>query len=245
MYKKTSLFFILKTIAKSDLILPCLLLTTYVIFLFIIRGVLPTPDELLNFFGDYYSKYGYQILFIAALLESLVVINLFAPGQVALALGIIFSRTGQTDLPLVMLAVILGAMTGYMFNYLIGLYGFADILKRFGQELYVEKAKQQLEKAELRSLFISFIHANVGSYMSLAAGALNYNVLRFFLIATFATIFWVIAWTFVIYSLGDLFLIIIKKYSLVMAMIFVGILIFSLTWKGIKRDKIQDSRFKI
>lgn len=231
MPNKLKFSYILRTIVKSDLILPSVLLASYIVFLFVIKGVLPTPDELLNFFAEYYARYGYEIIFIAALLESLVVINLFTPGQVALALGIIFARTGDTSLPLVMLAVTLGALTGYMIDYLIGLYGFADFLKKFHQEGFVEKAKHHLKKTELRSLLISFINNNIGSYMSLAAGALNFNAFRFFFIAMAATIFWVIVWSLIIYSLGDLVLIIIRKYSTVMAMIFFGFLIFSMAWR--------------
>lgn len=236
MSKRFSFISIINTILKSDLVLPFILLASYGAFLFVIRGVLPNPDELLRFFSIYYAKFGYEIIFVAALLEGLVLVNLFAPGQVALALGIIFARTGETSLPLIIIAVVLGALTGYMIDFLIGLYGFGDILKRFGQGGYVEKAKKELQKAELKSLFVSFIHENIASYMSLAAGTVNYNAFRFFFIALFSTIFWTIAWSILIYSLGDFFLVIIRKFSLILGIIFIGFLIFSLSWSRIKKS---------
>lgn len=215
----------------SDIILPAFLLIAYAVFLFFIRGILPTSEELVNLFSKYYATYGYEILFVAALLESLVLINLFAPGQVALALGIVFARTGETELPLVMLAVISGIVIGFTVDYLVGYYGFSDLLKRFGQGGVFDKAKQELKKNGGRSIFISFINPNLGAYMSLAAGASRLEITMFGLISLFSICFWVISWSLLIYALGDMVLVIIKKYTLLLSMIFIGILIVSLTYK--------------
>ncbi len=237
---KKNILRIIQLTVGSDLILPIFLLVAYGLFLWIIKGILPTSDELLQFFAHYYAKYGYEILFVAALLESLVVINLFAPGQVALALGIIFARTGQTHLPLVMLSVFCGVMVGFTLDYLIGFYGFGDILERFGQKLFLTKAKQQLKKSGSIGLFISFINANIGSYMSLAAGATRYNPKSFFVVTIFSSLFWIASWSLLIYSLGDLVLFIIHKYSLLFSVLFIGLLIFSLAWNSNKTEKINN-----
>lgn len=214
-------------IIGSDLILPVILLLAYAAFLFFIRGILPTSEELLNLFSLYYARFGYEILFVAALLESLVLINIFAPGQVALALGIVFARTGETHLPLVMLAVAAGVVVGYTIDYLVGYYGFGDILNKFGQEGVFKKAKDELKKNGGRSIFIAFINPNLGSYISLAAGATKLEITMYLAIALFSIIFWVISWSLLIYSLGDIVLILIKKYSLLLSLIFIGILIAS------------------
>lgn len=219
-------------IVGSDLILPAFLLIAYVLFLFFIRGILPTSEELLALFSKYYATYGYEILFVAALLESLVLINLFAPGQVALALGIVFSRTGETELPYVILAVCCGVIIGFTIDYLVGYYGFGDILKRFGQSHVIDKAKTELKKNGGRSIFISFINPNLGAYMSLAAGASKLEITMFGLIALFSIFFWVSSWSLLIYLLGDVVLTIIKKYTLLLSVIFIGILIVSF---GIKK----------
>ncbi len=215
----------------TDLILPSVLLISYAIFLYIIRGILPTSEELVNLFSEYYAKFGYEILFVAAILESLVLINLFAPGQVTLALGIIFSRTGETYLPFVMIAVASGMMVGVVIDYFIGYYGFGDILKKFKQESFFNSAKKELKKNGGGSIFISFINPNLASYLSLAAGASKLEMTMFFLIALFSILFWVTSWSLLIYALGDVFLIIIKKYALLLSAIFTAILLVSFTWK--------------
>jgi membrane protein DedA with SNARE-associated domain len=224
-----------KLIISSDLLLPAVLLIAYALFLFFIRGILPSSEELLNVFARYYAEYGYQILFAAALLESLVLINLFAPGQAALALGIIFSRSGETSLPWVMVTVACGFAVGFAIDYFVGYYGLGDILKKFGQGGVFEKAKNELKKNGGRSIFISFVNPNLGSYMSLAAGATKLEITMFIFIALFSICFWVISWSLLVYSLGDVVLVLIKKYSLVLSAIFVGILIVSFSWKPSKK----------
>lgn len=221
----------IQMIIGSDLILPAFLLIAYAVFLFFIRGILPTSEELLTLFSKYYATYGYEILFVAALLESLVLINLFAPGQVALALGIVFSRTGETELPYVILAVTCGVLIGFSIDYLVGYYGFGDILKRFGQGGVFDKAKAQLKKNGGRSMFVAFINPNLGAYMSLAAGASKLEITMFGVIALFSVCFWVIAWSLLIYALGDVVLVVIKKYSLLLSAIFVGLIIISFGYK--------------
>ena len=215
----------------SDLILPAVLLLSYAVFLYVIRGILPASEELVNLFSEYYARYGYEILFVAAILESLILVNLFAPGQVTLALGIIFSRTGETELPYVMIAVISGIMVGILIDYFIGYYGFGDLLKKFKQESFFNTAKKELKKNGGGSIFISFINPNLASYISLAAGASKVEMTTFFLTAAFSTLFWVTAWSLLIYSVGDIFLIIIRKYALVFSAIFTAILLVSFTWR--------------
>jgi membrane protein DedA with SNARE-associated domain len=132
----------------------------------------------------------------------------------------------------VILAVCCGVIIGFTIDYLVGYYGFGDILKRFGQSSVFDKAKTELKKNGGRSIFISFINPNLGAYMSLAAGASKLEITMFGLIALFSIFFWVISWSLLIYMLGDVVLTIIKKYTLLLSVIFIGILIVSF---GIKK----------
>lgn len=227
---KTSKLTIFELIAGSDLFLPALLLLVYALFLFFIRGILPSSGELLIFFSKFYAEYGYQILFAAALLESLVLINLFAPGQVALTMGIVFSRTGETQLPLVMLTVASGVLIGFAIDYFLGYYGFADFLHRFKQKKFIDKAKEQIQKNGTQAIFISFINTNLGSYISLAAGTSDFKPARFFSIAIFSILFWVCSWSLLIYIVGDIMIVLIRKYALLLSAVFLGILIVVMAW---------------
>lgn len=214
----------IKTILSSDLALPILLLITYIIFLIIVRGVVPSGDELVLTFASLYQRYGYEIIFFSALLESLVVVNFFVPGQIGMALGIIFSRTGQTQLPLVVLFVTLGSFLGYMTDFILGYFGFADIFDRLGWGHLIKKGKKQLVKFGKRGLILSFIHITIGAFSSLSAGAIKMNWLTFSTIALFSTLFWVSIWSIIIYNLGEIVLLVFRRYTLLVILLGIGIL---------------------
>ena len=62
----------IRFIVKYDLILPIGLLLTYIVFLVVARRVVPTSDELVLVFQDLYSRYGYEIIFVSALLKGAI-----------------------------------------------------------------------------------------------------------------------------------------------------------------------------
>lgn len=221
---------LLKLVLKKDLIFPLILISVYIGFLVIIRAVLPTSEELVAGFETLYKKYGYEILFSAALLEALVIVNLFVPGVVALALGIIFARAGHTSLEMVILVVSAGAILGYMFDYILGFFGFSEILKKLGYGKFLDQAQIQLEKFGQKGLVLSFIHANIASFMSFAAGVGNVLWYKFAAVATLSTLVWVSLWSILIYSFGDIFLIIIKKYTFLLILIIMGIIFLGGIW---------------
>ncbi len=78
---------------------------------------MPSADEIVSKFEQFYLNFGSEILFIAAMLEALVILNLFAPGQLTIVLGIVFARSNDTSLFPVIGAVALGAVTGYIIDY--------------------------------------------------------------------------------------------------------------------------------
>lgn len=217
---------------RSDLILPLVLIIAYIVFLVVARGVIPTSEELVATFADLYAKYGYEIIFFAAVLECLVLVNLFVPGQLAMAMGVIFARSGQTDLVTVVLVACAGAITGYMLDFILGAYGFSEIIKKLGYGNLLVQAKKQLRRFGKRGLALGFIHANIGSFLSLAAGASNVSWKIFVPTSIIATFFWMTCWAIVIYIFGEIILMLISKYGfLLIALTGCGIILSSF-WKN-------------
>lgn len=216
---------------RVDLIIPAILIAAYLILIYIVRGTIPTSDELILAFSSLYAKYGYEIIFVSAFLESLVIVTYFVPGSFALALGVIFARTGETELVKVIGVALVGATLGYQLDYLLGQFGLGEIFKRIGYQNLLDVAKSKLHRFGKRGLIIGFVHANLGSLVSFAAGATNYPWWRFLIISFFATLFWAILWSIVIYSLGDIFLELMKRYGFLLFILFACLLVLMNLWK--------------
>lgn len=225
---------------KSDLVLPFILLLVYLFFLIVVRGVIPTSDELITTFAKLYADYGYQIIFLAALLESLVLVNLFVPGQLGMALGAVFARSGQTELGLVILFASLGAISGYLIDFILGYFGFSDVIKKMGYGGILAQAQKQLKKFGKRGLIFGFLHSNVGAFLSVIAGATNVSWKLFIPISTISTFFWLSLWGILIYLVGDIILLLISKYSfLLILFVGAGLVLVRLWREEGSRDKLK------
>ena len=223
---------LVRLIIKNDLILPITLLGTYIVFLVVARGVVPTSEELINVFANLYRKYGYEIIFISALLEGLVLVNLFVPGMLALALGAVFARTGETDLTLVILTASLGIVLGYIIDFLMGYFGFGDTLRKLGYEGFINASREKLRKFGNRGLIVGFFHSNVGSFLAFASGTMRLNFLNFVVVAVASTLVWATIWGIAAFYFGEMFLYIIKRYSFLVVLAIIGFLVLASFWKN-------------
>jgi membrane protein DedA with SNARE-associated domain len=232
-YSKLNTFWkAFKFLVSLDLIFPLILLLVYIVFIILVRGVVPTPEELINTFSVLYQKYGYEIIFVSAFLEALVLVNLFVPGTLAVALGVIFARAGHISLPLVIVTASLGAISGYLLDYTLGYFGFSEVLKKLGYSDLLKGANKQLKKFGKRGLAFGFILPNIASFLSLMIGTSNLGWKRFMVVAIPATLFWVTAWAGLIYALGDIFLLVLTKYSFVFLLVgLLGLLVSKLVAK--------------
>ncbi|OGE19099.1 hypothetical protein A3A14_02405 [Candidatus Daviesbacteria bacterium RIFCSPLOWO2_01_FULL_43_38] len=212
---------------KNDLFMPGLLVLAYLIFIIIVRGSVPTSTELVATFGGLYAKYGYGIIFLSAALESLVVASFFVPGMVAIALGAVFARTGQVELPLVVIFAALGATSGYLMDFVLGSLGFSDIFKRLGYGGIIAKARKQLIHSRSGAWILGFAHPNVAAFLSLAAGTVGMNFFRFLTIASLSAFVWATIWGVAIYSIGDVVLTILTKYSFLLVIAIVAGLVLT------------------
>lgn len=218
---------------KGDFLLPTVLIIIYLVFIVIARGVVPTSDELIQLFSGLYQRYGYEIIFIASFLEALILVNLFTPGQVAMAMGAVFARSGQTELAFVIITASLGALCGYMIDFLMGKFGFADVIKKMGYGIFLSQAKIQIKKFGKRGIVLGFFHTNIGSFVSIVCGALDIDFFKFLILSGGATLVWMSMWGVAIYLIGDIVLMIASRYGFLIMFFIVIIMIIS----GILKNK--------
>ncbi|KKR83721.1 MAG: hypothetical protein UU29_C0002G0034 [Candidatus Daviesbacteria bacterium GW2011_GWA2_40_9] len=223
----SNLFSRMIAVLKHDLFAPVLLIITYVVFIIIARGAIPTSEELIATFTLLYARYGYEIIFVAAALESLGVINLFAPGMVTIGLGAAFARTGSIELYWVIIAASLGALVGYLLDFLIGYFSFSGIVKKMGYGQILQEAREKLINHRTKGLVLGFSYPNIAAFLSLAAGTSRMPFWQFISIAILSTFSWATLWGYGIYLVGDSFILVLSRYSFVIMLLVVATLVFS------------------
>lgn len=206
----------------KSLILPIAVISLYLAFLIIVRESLPSSKDLVSYLSSIYGRYGYEIVFLGSLLEAVVLVNFFVPGAAAMGLGAVFARSGQLDLTVAILTATGGAIIGYTLDFALGFWGFSALLEKtaFGKD--ISKLRQNLERSRLRTLSLSFIHPNIGSFGSLAAGTLKMHFVKFLPLSAFSTVFWYSLWGILVFVLGEIFLIVLTRYAFVLILLAVS-----------------------
>lgn len=210
-------------ISKTSIITPIILLAVYIIFTFILRSFFPSGKALIDHLASIYGRFGYEIVIVGSLLEALILINLFTPGVAAVGLGVIFAKAGELDLTLVILGAVAGALVGFILDFLLGRFGLGDLLGRMGYIDAIQKTKSQIEKSDLKTFSLGFIHPNIGAIISLVAGTLNLDFKKFFLLTLLSTLVWYILWALLIFALGKIFLTILTQYVFILMILVAAI----------------------
>ncbi len=218
---------LLRRIFSISIIEPIALILVYVGFLYLMDGVMPDSERLIEHLESLYQRYGYEIIFLGAILESLVVVNILAPGMVALAFGGVFARTGQLDLSMAILAAVAGALAGYVIDFFLGYFGFSKVIGRLAGLDTLDRIKTQVNKADLKIFSLGFFHPNLGSIIALAAGTVEMKFAKFLSLASVSTLVWFCLWGILVYTLGDIVLVILTKYLPAITIIFTSV------WLGI------------
>lgn len=203
-------------VTKVSLIAPIFLITLYLIFLIILRSAFPTPQALIDYLSSIYGRFGYEIIILGSLLEALLVINFFIPGVAAVGLGVVFAKAGELDLTLTIILAVMGALIGFSLDFILGRFGFGELVYRLGYEEVIKKAKSQIGKSDLRTFSLGFIHPNIGALVAFAAGMLKMDFRRFLILAFLSTILWYSLWGLLIFALGQIFLTILTRYVFIL-----------------------------
>lgn len=182
--------------------LPFILLGLYLIVIIYLKGIIPDSETLLKLMKELYGNYGYTIIFVGALLESLFVVSLYVPGSTAILLGAALSRTGVVQFPVVLLLAVLGLMVGYSINYILGKHGWYHMLSKMGLGKGLDVAKEKLENHQAKTIFLGYFHPTGASFLSTAAGVLGLPFRKFIVVSFFSQFFWALVWGGLAYTIG-------------------------------------------
>lgn len=158
--------------------------------------------QLIEVVRGYFSHYGLITVFVAALIESMLLIGVYLPGGLVIFLGVILSAGNPRQAIFSVLMTIAGFAIGYTVNYFLGKYGWYKLLVKFGLSSSLETAKVQFEKHGYVAVFMSYWQPNLGACISTAAGILKAPFRRFVIVSIIATILWSVFWGALAYFLG-------------------------------------------
>ncbi len=165
-------------------------------------------DGLLNLPPAVLGQWGYSLVFIFSILESLPLIGLVIPGGIIVIAAGFFAKVGILHLWPVIIIVSIGAFAGDTISYLLGRrFGYSFLLKMgkyiFFKPVHFEKAKKVLHAHPRKAILGGRFHALTRCVMPFAAGSTDIKPSVFLPIAALSAILWATVNVLVGYIFGQ------------------------------------------
>ena len=195
---------------------------------------LPPDAVLIQMVKGYFIKYGIITVFLASLIEGMLLVGVYMPGGMVIFLGVLTSLGDPRRATMSVVMTILGLGLAYVFNYFLGKYGWYKLLLKFGMRQSLLDAETNLQKHHERAIYMSYWQPNLASFVSTATGILKLDFKKFFIHSTIATIAWCTFWGTTAYFMGD-------KVLTYLAPIFFAVMlgwIISIIWVHYRGKKV-------
>ncbi len=163
---------------------------------------LPPEEQLIEIMRGYFLQYGLITVFVASLIESMLLVGVYLPGGLVIFLGVILSAGNPTQATLSVVMTMLGFSIGYAVNYFLGKYGWYRVLTKFGLSESLILAQDQFAKHGYKAIWLSYWQPNLGAFVSTAAGILKAPLKKFLPASVSAAIIWCVFWGTLAYFLG-------------------------------------------
>ncbi len=163
----------------------------------------PPREEMITIAKGYFETYGIITIFIASLIEGMLLVGWYAPGGLIIFLGVILSAGNPAQAAASVSATILGFIIAYTLNYYIGKYGWYRLLLRFGLSGPLENAKARFQKQSFKAIYLTYWQPNLGGLVATSAGILHANPRKFFFTSALGAILWSAFWGLSAYFLGE------------------------------------------
>lgn len=119
--------------------------------------VIPSGIEQLRNLQTHFEDHFYTLILLIILLESIVYVGFYFPGQFFAVVLVVLSKPGSQDIVYLTVAMVIAATLGSIVNYLLG--------RKFGDE------KTTQGKLSLKHLLIAMIHINSLAFFMFSQGA--------------------------------------------------------------------------
>jgi membrane protein DedA with SNARE-associated domain len=204
----------------------------YSLTLIYLRRHIPEAPQLVQRIEGFYGQYGYDMIFLGALLEGTFMVGFYVPGSFIVLLGAVLAKSGIVSFPLVILFGTLGLLLGYIINFMLGRFGWYHIVEGVGLGKSIKSAEDTIKKHQKYALFWGYMMPSTASFLSTAAGILKVDFKKFLLQSLLTQLFWSLLWGGLAFVFGMPFVELFLAYFGFLALI--GFLLFivkKLKWK--------------
>jgi membrane-associated protein len=143
-------------------LLPCSALLLFVVFSVLInQGLLPAGGELLGLMQGQFSDYSHLFILLIILLESIIYVGFYFPGQLFAVLLVVAANPSPTDIVKLTLVMVVAATLGSAINFYLGRKSRAKL----------GPGRAEIHTVSLRQLLLAMIHINSLAFFMFAQGA--------------------------------------------------------------------------
>jgi membrane-associated protein len=168
-------------------------------------------DKFLGVFIHEYGAWVYAVLFLIVFCETGLVVLPFLPGDSLLFIGGAFCATGEMNLGLLIVLLLVAAVIGNTVNYMVGrsigprvFNSHIPFLERFLDRTALQKTHNFYEKHGGKTIVLARFIPVVRTFAPFVAGASEMTVSRFQLFNVLGALLWVLLLVFLGYFFGNI-----------------------------------------
>ena len=144
-----------------------------------------------------------MIVALAAFVEGLVLVNIYFPGSAVILIGVVAQKGNAMGATHVVLVTMAAFLISGVVNYAIGYFGLHKVIKRFGGDAWLQQAERWYEQSGHKAILTSYMHPNLGAFVSVACGNARYSFISFLKFAAIGAVAWNTLWGLVVYRFAD------------------------------------------
>jgi membrane-associated protein len=168
-------------------------------------------DKFLGVFIHEYGAWVYAVLFLIVFCETGLVVLPFLPGDSLLFIGGAFCATGEMNLGLLIVLLLVAAVAGNTVNYMVGrsigprvFNSHIPLLERFLDRAALQKTHNFYEKHGGKTIVLARFIPVVRTFAPFVAGASEMTVSRFQLFNVLGALLWVFLLVLLGYFFGNI-----------------------------------------
>ncbi|MFM0646150.1 VTT domain-containing protein [Paraburkholderia bryophila] len=202
-------------------------------------------DKFLGQFIHMYGAWVYAVLFLIVFCETGLVVLPFLPGDSLLFIGGAFCATGEMNLGLLIVLLLVAAVGGNTLNYMIGraigprvFNSHIPLLERFLDRSALQKTHNFYEKHGGKTIVLARFIPVVRTFAPFVAGASEMTVSRFQFFNVAGALFWVLLLVLLGYFFGNIGF--VRQYLNVIVLVGIGAavvpVVLGALWKMFRRN---------